>query len=118
MVELGRRVYAQNVAVRGLLDESGWRAFLIDAIQAMRMTPSGEAAVWRYPTEDGKGGNGLTLCQPMTESFAVVDVWDDWDGAYLHISSCKRFDVADLVAPIQAYGLGMHEAAVQQVLGL
>lgn len=118
MNDLGRRVYAQNIAVRGLLDVEEWRAFMLDAIRAMDMTPSGEAAIWHYPTEDGKGGNGTTICQPMTTSFMVADVWPDWDGAYLHISSCRRFSVADLVAPMQKHGLGMHHAAALEVIGL
>ena len=116
--ELGRRMYGQRIAIRGLLDVDGWRAFLLDCIKSVGMTPSGEAAVWSYPDADGKGGQGTTICQPMVESYIVIDVWDSFDGAYLDIASCRRFNVADLVAPMQRYGLGMHSAGAQEALSL
>lgn len=107
MTEFGRRIFTQNVVLRGSLSEHQWREFLISAVQALGMTPSGSPAVWKYPTEDGKGGTGMTACQPLTESFIVLDTWSDHDGAYLHISSCKQFDVTNLVAPAREFHLGV-----------
>ena len=107
MAALGRRIYSQNIVLRGKLAEADWRVFLLECISAMGMTAAGEAGLWSYPTETGKGGLGVTICQPMTESFIVVDCWPDWDGAYLHISSCRRFNPADLVRPMKAFGLGV-----------
>jgi hypothetical protein len=107
MTEFGRRIYTQNVVLRGSLSEVQWRYFLVRAVQALGMTPAGAPAVWRYPTEDGKGGNGMTACQPLTESFIVLDTWDQHDGAYLHISSCQKFDITGLIAPAREFALGV-----------
>jgi hypothetical protein len=103
--DLGKRMYAQNIVLRGRLSDHNWREFLIRAVKAIGMTPSGEPAVWRYPTEAGKGGNGITICQPLTESFAVLDTWSDHDGAYLHLASCIAFNVAALVEPAREFCL-------------
>lgn len=105
MPKLGRRMFSQNIVLRGRLAAEGWNELLRECLTAMGMTPAGEPAFWRYPTDEGKGGYGMTICQPMTESFVVVDTWPDHDGAYLHISSCMRFDPAKLVVPVRAAGL-------------
>ncbi len=107
MIEFGRRIYTQNVVLRGALSEEKWRAFLVAAVKAFGMTTAGDPAVWKYPTEDGKGGSGMTACQPLTESFIVLDTWDAHDGAYLHISSCQRFDVTALTEPAREFALGV-----------
>lgn len=105
MPELGRRMYSQNIVLRGRLAAIAWKALLVDCVVAMGMKTAGEAAVWCYPTTEGKGGTGATICQPMVESFAVIDTWPDHDGAYLHISSCVYFDPSKLIAPVRAAGL-------------
>ena len=110
-------MHSQNVVLRGRLSDDAWRAFLVDCVSAMGMTTAGDPAVYRYPL-DGKGGTGLTIMQPITESFLVVDTWPDHDGAYLHVSSCKPFDIGSLVAPIRAHGLGMDRAGVTEILEL
>jgi hypothetical protein len=118
MTELGRRIFSQNIVLRGRLADASWRPFLLDCISEMGMMSAGGAAQWEYPTEDGKGGVGLTVCQPMTESFMVADVWPDHGGAYLHISSCKAFDAMALIPVIQAVGLGVDTFGKQEILGL
>ncbi len=118
MPELGKRVWSQNIVLSGRMTEDDWRAFLLEAISAMGMSASGEAACWRYPTENGKGGLGMTICQPMTESFMVIDTWDAHDGAYLHISSCQRFNSADLTVPAQTFGLGIDLMGAAETLRL
>ena len=105
--ELGRRMFSQNVVLRGHLAERSWREFLVRAIKALDMSPAGDPAIWNYPTADGKGGVGATICQPLTESFVVLDYWDDHKGAYLHISSCKRFDVTALVEPAREFKIAV-----------
>jgi hypothetical protein len=107
MTEFGRMIYTQNVVLRGVLSEKQWREFLVFAVKSLGMTPAGAPAVWQYPTADGKGGNGMTACQPLTDSFMVLDTWSDHSGAYLHISSCKRFDVAALVGPAREFSLAV-----------
>ena len=102
---LGRVMYSRGIVLRGRMTISRWRKFLIDAAQAMGMTPAAEAACWVYPTADGKGGRGITLCQPMVESFLALDVWTEHDGAYLFIASCKPFAPASLREVIAVFGL-------------
>jgi len=114
---LGQRMYSQNVVLRGALLEDQWKEFLARCAAAMGMTPAGEPAVWRYPV-DGKGGNGFTIIQPITESFLVVDTWTDHDGAYLHISSCKRFSVTDIVEPAGEFSLGVEFMGKAETLSL
>lgn len=100
-------MFAQNIVLNGRLSEQDWRAFLADFTKSVGMTTAGEAAVWRYPTSEGKGGVGMTICQPITESFIVIDTWPDHDGAYLHFASCVRFDPATFIAPINRAGLAI-----------
>lgn len=88
--ELGRRMYARGFVLRGKLSVTKWRQFLRAVAKSMNMTPAGKAAAWRYPLH-GKGGCGTTICQPITESFIVLDTWPDHDGAYLFICSCRQF---------------------------
>lgn len=125
MPKLGRRMYTQNYVLRGCLDDhptqldgSAWKAFLIHCVAAMGMTTAGEAAVWSYPTDDGKGGEGMTVCQPMTESFIVVDTWPAHDGAYLHVSSCRKFDPSSLIEPVRAAGLAIDFVGAFEALRL
>lgn len=118
MTELGRRIFSQNIVLRGRLANASWRSFLLDCIAEMGMTSAGDAATWIYPTDEGKGGVGITVCQPMTESFMVADVWPDHSGAYLHISSCKAFDALLLVPVIQAVGLAADRFGAQEILAL
>lgn len=116
--DLGRRMFTQNIVLRGRLAEHNWIEFLQRAVKALGMTPAGDPTVWRYPTESGKGGVGATICQPLTESFAVLDYWDDHDGAYLHISSCKRFDVIAIAEPASEFKLGVDFIGRAEVLRL
>lgn len=118
MPKLGRRIYSQNIVLRGRLAAIAWKALLVDCIAAMGMTTAGEAAVWSYPTTEGKGGVGTTICQPMAESFMVVDTWPDHDGAYLHISSCMQFDPSKLISPIQRAGLVIDFVGANEALRL
>jgi len=115
---LGRRVYSQNAVLRGKLSDLHWEAFLIECTVALGMDPAGKAAIFHYPLDNGKGGTGLTVCQPITTSFMVVDVWPDFDGAYLHISSCKKFAIADLVETIRHFELALDFAGAVETLRL
>jgi hypothetical protein len=51
--------------------------------------------LYSYPYE-GKGGNGFTLLQPITESMVTWDIWTDHGGGYLFVVSCKSFDPKDV----------------------
>lgn len=117
MIEFGRRMYGQSLVLRGHLSEEGWKAFLIDCAHAMNMNPVGLPAVYHYPV-DGKGGTGMTILQPITESFLVIDTWPDFDGAYLRIQSCCMFRGDDLTGPARVHGLGVDRFGDREVLAI
>jgi S-adenosylmethionine/arginine decarboxylase-like enzyme len=112
---LGRRMHTQGVVLRGQKTEDEWRFFLRQCAIGMKMEPAGKAAVWHYPV-DGKGGSGMTMLQPITESFLALDTWPDHTGAYLFIASCRKFDVADLFGAIHNFGLAMDEMSAPSTL--
>jgi hypothetical protein len=114
---LGRSMFTQALTLEGRLSEDGWKDFLKNAVRCMRMECAGEPAVWRYPL-DGKGGNGLTICQPITDSFLVIDAWPDHDGAYMHIASCKPFSLHLLEEAIHEAGLELITTSLRTVLSL
>lgn len=104
-MQLGDEMYFQGLVLRGALDARGWRRFLATCATDLGMTPAGEPATWTYPTDEGAGGSGLTIVQPITESFLALDTWSDRGGAYLFICSCKRFEPGALDAAIDGAGL-------------
>ena len=104
MAALGSRMHELSFSVRGIMDESEWRLFLSDLVKAIGMTPAGMAAHWEYPTQ-GKGGVGITIVQPLTESAVLVDTWPEHKGAYVRVSSCKDFDHVTARDMLERYGL-------------
>jgi S-adenosylmethionine/arginine decarboxylase-like enzyme len=94
--EFGRRIWVLSLSLRGTKTEPQWRTFLWDAAKLMNMNATGLPQTWRYPVND-KGGNGLTMVQPITESFLTIDTWPDHDGVYFAINSCKKFDERQVV---------------------
>ena len=105
MAALGSRMHELSFSVRGILGETEWRLFLSDLVKAIGMTPAGVAAHWEYPTQGSKGGVGITIVQPLTESAVLVDTWPEHKGAYVRISSCKDFDHVTARDMIERYGL-------------
>lgn len=117
MTELGRRMYARGFVLRGRLPVNKWKRFLVACAKAMGMAPIASPAIWKYPV-NGKGGKGLTLVQPITESFLALDTWSDHDGAYLFVCSCKRFWPAQLREIIAIYGLDEDQITGPNTLSL
>ena len=119
---LGRRMYSRGIVLRGRVGVRTWKALLVAIARAMDMDPVGEAVVWRYPVygrnNEGKGGFGQTIMQPITQSFIVVDTWPDHDGAYLFICSCKRWWPAQLRETIAFYGLYEDQVSAPITLSL
>lgn len=115
--DLGREMFSRAIVVRGCLTLTKWRAFLASCAKSMGMTPAGKAAVWRYPV-DGKGGNGYTIMQPITESFIALDTWPDHDGAYLFIASCRKFAVAHVTETALLFGLDVDDIGAPVTLRL
>lgn len=85
---LGAEMHVAAFSVVGVMAENQWREFLATLAGALGMTVCAAPAQWAYPM-DGRGGNGLTIVQPITESFIAVETWPDHAGAYLFVVSCK-----------------------------
>ena len=116
--EFGRRMHTQGIVLRGRLSEDRWLEFLAACTAALGMSPTGAPALWRYPTEDGKGGEGMTICQPITESFLALDTWGAHDGAYLFVCSCKKFSLTQIAATVREFGLGQEDNTPHSTLRL
>lgn len=115
---LGKLMHSQSFVVRGRLSIEEWKLFMASIVESVGMTSAGQAAVWEYPTIEGKGGLGWTICQPLVESFSVLDIWSDHDGAYLQISSCRKFDPASVIAPVRRAGLVIDSVGEMETLRL
>lgn len=95
-----------GVTLTGKLNIFQWKALLNELTRAMNMTPVHRPAVWNYPVA-GAGGNGMTMVQPITESFLALDTWEDFGGAYLFICSCRDFKPALLWPIFRRYDLNI-----------
>jgi S-adenosylmethionine/arginine decarboxylase-like enzyme len=117
--EFGKTLSQRGVALRvsTAVDEADWRVFLCECAAALGMSPCGDPGVWRYPV-DGKGGLGMTIMQPITESFLAIDTWPDHDGAYLIIASCRRFGISSLYPVFDKFGLKIIDKSPHTVLRL
>lgn len=113
--ELGRIMYSRGMVLHGNVSKPQWRRFLIVCAETLGMSPLKSGAIWKYPI-GGKGGNGYTVVQPMTESFLAIDTWPDHEGAYLFICSCKEFTVASLGIVLESFGLYAGEMTPGEVL--
>jgi S-adenosylmethionine/arginine decarboxylase-like enzyme len=103
-VELGARMHAFGVVLKGHLVSERWLEFLTEVAKAIGMSAVGEPAVWTYP-QDSKGGTGQTIVLPITESFLALDTWSDHAGAYLFVCSCRSYYSADVDAVAASFGL-------------
>jgi hypothetical protein len=102
---LGRSMHQHSFVLVGGLPRLRWEALLGDVAKTIKMRPAGAAAVWSYPNEDGAGGIGQTLVQPITDSFIALDTWPDHGGAYLVICSCRCFDPHPLYGLFREFGV-------------
>ena len=96
-----------DLTILGTDSEGGWVRFLYGLANAIGMTLAGTPDVRRYPI-GGKGGNGLTVFQPIVDSFLALDTWPDHHGVHFTIHSCKEFDAARVLTFIHAQGLRVH----------
>jgi hypothetical protein len=115
-VELGSEMHVAAVTLLGPgLAESVWRAFLVELAAKLGMTCVAAPAQWSYPM-DGRGGNGVTIVQPITESFIAIETWPDHGGAYLFVCSCKSIDTRTIYDVGQRFGfdvrMGMYNTLV------
>jgi hypothetical protein len=111
--ELGERMFVRGMvlhsALTWMMSAADWRQFLVDATKALGMSPVARTASWKFPLH-GAGGTGLTIIQPITESFLVIDTWPDHRGAYLFICSCKPFEPKCLEPVFALYSLRLGQS--------
>ena len=102
---LGTRMFSRGIVLKGKMATTRWQHFLRATAEALGMSPVDDPAMWKFPIADGKGGHGFTICQPITESFLILDVWTEHDGAYLFVCSCKTFAVQNIRDVAHHFGL-------------
>lgn len=116
MDTLGRRIWLLALSIGGSRTEAQWFRFLDQLTQTMGMNKADRPVAWHYPIE-GAGGNGMTIIQPITESFLALDTWPDHNGVYLFINSCKPFDAEGIIKWIAQQGFEQIDQ-INGVLGL
>jgi len=107
--QLGRLMQFRAFSLKGKQTKQQWRTLLYGVATAIDMESADQPAVWTYPTKDGAGGNGHTMCLPITTSFICLDTWPDHDGAYLVVCSCRKFDPRALREFLHKYGLVVND---------
>jgi hypothetical protein len=88
---VGARLFLHGIVLQGHRSLREWQKFLRLCSRELGMKTAGKASIWRYPTAAGAGGIGMTIVQPITESFLLLDTWPDLGGAYLVVASCRPF---------------------------
>jgi hypothetical protein len=63
-----------------------------DLITLVGMTPDGPPDVHHYPTGDGKGGEGVQVYSPLTESWLIISTWPAHGFTRINLSSCTYFN--------------------------
>lgn len=72
----------------GTLRENMAEDFAKEFISRAGMHPARKGRIDRYPYKDS-GGVGWTGFFPLTESFLIIDVYDDLQEVELTLSTCK-----------------------------
>ena len=98
MKRLGESVLTACLTIQDAPSPDDADVVLSALIDALGMTRASGRKLCFYPNNAGAGGNGFTLFQPITESFIVVDTWPDHSGWYLHICSCRPFDMGRVLS--------------------
>lgn len=91
--DFGSAIKVSIFACKGKSSEQLCNDINTTVISAINMNISNlSPKCWQYPLENGKGGTGITLIQPLVESFVAWDTWVDYEGAYFFVVSCKEYD--------------------------
>ena len=101
---LGAKMHSAGIVLLGTMDQVEWMKFVEAVAEAIGMQAVDSPAMFNYPV-DGKGGTGMTLFLPITESFLALDTWSDHRGAYLFVCSCRFYHTADIDAVAKRFGL-------------
>lgn len=62
-------------------------------ICAIGMTLDGKPVINIYPNQDGKGGTGVQIYQPLVESFMIIGTWPAHGFIRIYLASCKQYEV-------------------------
>lgn len=90
MDKFGSKLLLASFVVKGDLPLTKSRKIVDNIISEVGLRRVPGAVTYQYPHK-GRGGNGYTFIQPITDSFIAWDVWEDLGGGYLIICSCKLF---------------------------
>jgi hypothetical protein len=89
---LGERLYVSVYVVRSAPAPEEMEILLKKAVAFIGMDAAGmPPKAWVYPLNDGRGGVGETICQPLVESFVLSDSWRDLGKTYIVLASCRRY---------------------------
>ena len=97
-----------SFVLKGDISEEKSKRLVQNIMKAIEVKPAHKSITYRYPLA-GKGGEGYTHIQPITESFIAFDAWKDFKGAYLIICSCKLFWLVDVIKVIKKSGYKLVE---------
>jgi hypothetical protein len=92
------------ISIKGELTQERCDALVEGIIAAVGLQCIPGRILYKYPY-DGGGGNGFTMIQPITESFVAIDQWEDHNGGYLILCSCKNFDMEIIESLIRGFEL-------------
>jgi hypothetical protein len=89
---LGESLYVSVYVLRTAPARGEMERLLKKAVAFIGMDAAGmPPKAWVYPLNDGRGGVGETICQPLVESFIVSDSWRDLGKTYIVLASCRRY---------------------------
>jgi|GEM_PF-6131126 len=99
MTILGEKKQIEGWTCRGWMSHERMSEIVDFLIRSIGMEPGRECRIDHYPYK-GKGGAGYTLYQPLTDSWAVADIYTDLNQTKFTLASCKPFQneiVCDLL---------------------
>jgi hypothetical protein len=111
---LGEKTFIFMATIKGYFLEKTCKDLTQKIIKKIGMTPAYESQSFYFPY-CGKGGNGLTYFQPITESFICWDVWPQWEGAYLIVCSCKEYNQSDIIDLLKKEGIVITEFLINSL---
>jgi hypothetical protein len=103
--EFGDEITTCGFGVHGVISATDALELAKDIVDAIGMTCSHPPTVTLYEPKDGKPSLGYIVQQCIVESFITLDVWPERHGLYIHIASCKDFEVGPVYEVLKAYGL-------------
>ena len=71
------------------------------------MKPVGSPIIYCYPLDHSGGGVGVTVFQPIAESYIAMDTYPEKRHANFHIYSCKEFNDAQVMVFIKKHFEGI-----------